>query len=71
MPAKGGHVGFCMHPYMCHQCITGRCMMQCMQACEGCKRRREAMKAAFKNANLSAPPPQQQAVAQQQPQPQH
>jgi hypothetical protein len=43
-----------------------------MQACEGCKRRREAMKAAFKNANLSAPPPQQQAVSQpQHPQAQH
>jgi hypothetical protein len=42
------------------------------EACEGCNRRREAMKAAFKNANLSAPPPQQQAVSQpQHPQAQH
>jgi hypothetical protein len=46
--------------------------VQRVQACEGCKRRREAMKAAFKNANLSAPPPPQQAVSQpQHPQPQH
>lgn len=43
------------------------------EACEGCKRRREAMKAAFKNGNLSAPTAGQSPAAQprQEQQPQH